>query len=73
VATNNQNLARLSRQGVDLEFVDKQQVIADGRTGIEIVDAFIYAVNPGGLPRQMRVVSPDSPRPPRLWYGPGVS
>lgn len=69
---NTKNLSRLSRQGVDLEFIDQQQVLADGRTGIEIVDQFIHAVNPQGLPRQLRVVSPDSPRPPRVWYGPGA-
>ncbi len=71
-AGNNRNLSRLSRQGVDLQFVDAQQVLADGRTGIEIVDAYINAVNPSRLPRQLRVASPDSPRPPRLWYGPGA-
>lgn len=66
------NVVRQSRQGVDMEFADPQQVLADGRTGIEIVDQFIHAVNPSRLPRQMRVVSPDSPRPPRIWYGPGA-
>lgn len=66
------NLSRLSRQGVDLEFVDAQQVLTDGRTGIDIVDQFIHAVNPGGLTRALRVLSPDSPKPPRIWYGPGA-
>lgn len=63
------SLQRLSRQGVDLEFVDPQQTLADGRTGIEIVDQFIHAVT-GGRPgqRQMRVLSPDAPRRPRIWY-----
>src|SRR4030095_10247995 len=64
-----QTLQRLSRQGVDLEFANPQDVLADGRTGIEIVDQFIHAVNPSGLARQMRVLSPDSPRPPRIWTG----
>ena len=68
-----QNLSRLSRQGVELEFASPQQLLSDGRTGIEIVDQFIHAVNPSGLPRAMRVVSPDSPRPPRIWYsGTGI-
>lgn len=62
-----QNLTRLSRQGVDLEFADPQQVLTDGRTGIALVDQFIHAVNPSGLPRQLRVLSPDAPKRPRLW------
>lgn len=67
-----QNLSRLSRQGVDLEFADPTAVLAEGRTGLPLVDLFIHAVNPSKLPRQLRVVSPDSPKPPRVWYGPGV-
>lgn len=65
-----QNLQSLNRQGVSMEFANPQEILADGRTGIEIVDQFIHAVNPSGLPRQMRVLSPDSPRPPRLWMAP---
>jgi hypothetical protein len=61
-----QNLQRLSRQGVELEFADAQQVFSDGRTGIEIVDQFIRAFNPHGLASPMRVLSPDAPRYPRL-------
>lgn len=64
-------LQRLSRQGVDLEFIDPQQTLQDGRTGIQIVDQFIHAYNPGRLPRAMRVFSPDAPRRPRIW-SPGV-
>lgn len=64
-----QNLSRLSRQGVELEFADPRQILADGRTGIDVVDQFIHAVNPSRLPHAMRVVSPDSPRRPRVWYG----
>jgi hypothetical protein len=67
-ATAQKNLSRLSRQGVDLQFVDAQQVLTDGRTGLPLVDQFIHAVNPGGLPRAMRVLSPDAPKPPRIWY-----
>lgn len=62
------NLSRLSRQGVDLQFVDPQEVLADGRTGIPIVDTFIHAVNPGRLASASRVLSPDAPKPPRVWY-----
>ena len=59
-----QNLRSLSRQGVDLEFADPQQVFTDGRTGIEVVDMAIRALNPSGLPRAMRVLSPDMPSRP---------
>lgn len=69
---NLKNLSRLSRQGVDLEFQDASEVLADGRTGLPIVDQFIHAVNPEGLPRAMRVLSPDAPKAPRVWYGPRV-
>lgn len=62
-----QNLSRLSRQGVELEFADAQQVFTDGRTGIEIVDQFIRAVNPYGLADAPRVLSPDAPRYGRNW------
>lgn len=58
------NVRSISRQGVDLEFVSAQEVFEDGRTGILLVDLFIRAVNPSGLPRAMRVLSPDMPRRP---------
>lgn len=66
------NLSSLSRQGVNLEFADSQQVLDDGRTGLPLVDLFIHTVNPSRLPQAMRVLSPDAPRRPRIWYGPGA-
>lgn len=66
-----QNLQRLSRQGVDLEFADPQELFTDGRTGIETVDFFIRAANPYGVADQLRVISPDSPKRPRQWNGVG--
>lgn len=54
-----QNLTRLSRQGVDLEFADPQQVFTDGRIGLPICDLFVETYNPNKLPRAMRVLSPD--------------
>lgn len=66
-----QNLQRLSRQGVDLEFADPQQVFQDGRTGIELVDFFIKSMNPHGVYSQLRVLSPDAPKRPRI-QGPVV-
>lgn len=64
-----QNLQRLSRQGVELEFADAQQVFTDGRLGLPLADMFIQTYNPGGLPRAMRVFSPDAPRRPRIQLG----
>lgn len=64
-----QNLQRLSRQGVELEFADPQQLFDDGRTGIELVDFFIRSQNPHGLGSQLRVLSPDAPKRPRIWGG----
>lgn len=64
-----QNLQRLSRQGVDLEFADPQQLFTDGRTGIEMVDMFIRSANPYGLGSQMRVLSPDAPKRGPIWGG----
>lgn len=55
-------LASLSRNGVDLEMVDPSTVLESGRTGIQSVDAFIYAVNPYGSTQRSRVRSPDAYR-----------
>lgn len=66
------NLRSMSRQGVDLQFQDAQETLADGRTGLPLVDLFIQTVNPSRLPQAMRVLSPDSPKRPRVWYGPTV-
>lgn len=64
-----QNLTRLSRQGVDMEFADPQQVFQDDRIGLPICDLFVQTYNPAGLPRAMRVFSPDMKRRPRVEQG----
>lgn len=64
-----QNLSRLSRQGVDLEFADPQQVFTDDRIGLPISDLFVQTYNPAKLPRAMRVFSPDMKRRPRVEQG----
>lgn len=64
-----QNLSRVSRQGVDLEFADPQTLFDDGRTGIQSVDFFIRSMNPQGLGSTLRVLSPDTPKRPRIWGG----
>lgn len=72
-AGTRQNLQRLSRQGVDLEFADPQEVFTDGRTGIEAVDWFIRTENPYKLGSTLRVLSPDVGTrgrvggPPEIW------
>lgn len=66
-AGTTQNLQRLTRQGVELEFADASQVFQDGRTGIDHVDMFIRSMNPSGLANPLRVLSPDAPRRPRIW------
>lgn len=55
-------ITSLTRQGVDVEFVDPTEVLTEGRTGIREVDLFIHAVNPSGLQRRPRVMSPDMPK-----------
>lgn len=72
IATGNRNVSRLSRQGVDLEFADASAVLGEGKTGIDVVDQWLHMVNPSNLPRQLRVLSPDAPRAPRVWTGPGA-
>lgn len=60
-------IASLSRQGVDVEFVDPTEVLTAGRTGIREVDLFIQSVNPAGLTRRSRVMSPDMPSSPVVY------
>ena len=60
-------ISSLSRQGVDVEFVDPATVFENGRTGIHEVDLFITAVNPTGMRRRSRVMSPDVRRGPVVY------
>jgi hypothetical protein len=60
-------IAALTRQGVDVEFVDPSEALSSGRTGIRDVDLFIEAVNPSGLRRRARVMSPDVPAHPVVY------
>lgn len=71
-AQNNKRLRSLSRQGVDLEFEDLSTTLAEGRTGLPLTDLFIHTYNPSKLSHAPRVLSPDAPRRPRIWYGPGT-
>lgn len=58
-----ENISSLTRQGVQIEMIDPTQIEQAGLTGIREVDLFIRAVNPRGLQRRPRVVSPDTPAP----------
>jgi hypothetical protein len=53
------NVASLTRQGVQIEMVDPTDELNIGLTGIREVDMFIRAVNPQALQRRPRVLSPD--------------
>lgn len=48
-----------SRQGVSVELVDPREWMTNGMTGVEEVDLWIMAVNPGRSRRPARVTSPD--------------
>jgi hypothetical protein len=61
-------VASVVRQGVQTTFVDPAQLARDGMTGLPEVDAWLRAVNPGRLPRDSVVWSPDLPRH-RRWTG----
>lgn len=54
-------LSTIARQGVQLTFQNIDFLIQNGFTGIPEVDQIIKAYNPAGLPRPMRLWSPDLP------------
>lgn len=54
-------VSTVARQGVQLTFTNIDQLIGSMFTGIPEVDQIIKAYNPAGLPRPMRVWSPDLP------------
>lgn len=56
------NARRLSRQGVDQEFLTATELRAMGLTGIPEVDDWLRVVNPYGQSSPSRVYSPDMPR-----------
>lgn len=51
----------VTRQGVNIEFVDQADYLEKGRTGVAEVDQILALDNPGGLRARPRVVSPDLP------------
>lgn len=58
-----QQLASLTRNGVEVQVVDPASLLEDGLTGIANVDLWIRAVNPARRPMRSRVMSPDIPGP----------
>lgn len=50
----------LSRQGVNITFLDPNEVFATGRTGLYVPDIFISTYNPGNLRRRSMVYDVDN-------------
>lgn len=51
----------VTRQGVNIEFIDQGEFLDKGRTGVAEVDQILALVNPGGQHARPRVLSPDLP------------
>lgn len=49
------------REGVDIQLIDPEAFLQNGRVGIIEVDLFLTGANPGKLTRPPRVWSPDLP------------
>lgn len=58
-----QRVQTISRQGVTMGFLDPQEFLAEGKTGLYLPDLWLSTVNPGGLRRRSAVWSPDVPAP----------
>ncbi len=58
-------MASLTRQGVQVQFADLTDLIAQRLTGIDEIDRVILAVNPGRLTSPPQIYTPDLP-PPRM-------
>lgn len=52
----------VTRQGVEIQYVDTNDYLDKGRVGLADVDAVIQALNPYALPAPLRVLSPDVPQ-----------
>lgn len=59
----------ISRQGVNITFLDPNELFADGRTGLYVVDLFIQTYNPNKLRRPSRAYDIDRPYPRRTGTG----
>lgn len=61
---------RATRQGVTMDFIDTSGLLEKGLTGLDIVDQWLFSVNPHRLWTPSRVMSPDV-RPNRTTIWPG--
>jgi hypothetical protein len=60
-----QPVQSLARQGVNLTFLDPNEVFAERRTGLRLTDMFISTFNPYGLARRSAAYDIDGPNPRR--------
>lgn len=51
--------------GQSYSLLDPMTFIADGKTGVYLVDMWLHSVNPNKLARRSSVINPDIPRPVR--------
>lgn len=54
-----QQLASLSRNGVEVQVVDPATLLDNGKTGVALVDLWVRSVNPSGRSQRSRVLSGD--------------
>jgi hypothetical protein len=55
------NVTQLVRQGITITMPNIQDLLAEGRTGLNLVDMFLTAVNPNSLNQRARTYSVDRP------------
>lgn len=56
-----QRVTSIARQGVTMNNVSIDDLLKNGLTGLPMVDQIIKRMNPGNLPRKLRIASPDAP------------
>lgn len=61
-----ERVSTVSRQGISMTFIDPQDFISEGRTGLYEVDLFIKAANPDKARKKPRVYSPNRPKGERI-------
>lgn len=54
-----ERIKTISRDGIDVQFLDPMDFVKEGRTGIPAVDEWLRAVNPAGIDAPADVWSPD--------------
>lgn len=56
-----QQLASMSRNGIEIQVADPTALLDQGLTGVAMVDLWVKSVNPFRRPQRSRVYSPDVP------------